>query len=580
MRPTRHVACLLLLVLAACEGAPPPGEDLAMGDGLRGTRDRPDDGVLEQALEVCADGATVRGIDVSKWQGDINWAAVAGDGVKYAFIRVSDGLRYHDEKFARNWAGARSNRVLRGAYQFFRPGQDPEDQADLLIARIREHGEMDLPPVIDVEATDGQNAQTIVDRVGRWIRRVEAELGVRPIIYSGKYFWQDNVGNSRAFRDYLLWHPQYTNARCPNIADAWADWAFWQFTSSGRVAGISGNVDVNRFNGTEEALGRLRVGVEWAGQPLGQTFPLAAQPPIELCVGETMEGTIRVRNTGSNAWDANVRLAPTPRDRASALHDPSWISDTRVTAAEANTAPGAEARFTFTIRGNRPGLVNQTFGLVAEGVSWFADAGGPRDDYLELKAEVRDCDRPPAGALEEASCEAVTGWAQDPDAPAEALEVRLDFDDGAETLTLTANARRPDPCGDACDHGFSAPWPEALRDGAAHAVRAFVGDVALEGSPKSVRCEPAAVPDAGGEVDAAIDADAAAIEVDAAVPDAGEEPLEPDAAPDESDGGLILPPGALATREAAYEGGCAAAPGAPIFTLFALAGLAARRRRR
>ncbi|MBU0553375.1 hypothetical protein KJ940_18025, partial [Myxococcota bacterium] len=384
---------LILALLAAC-GA--EDQDMAMGDGLRGTRDDPASySVMTQAAQVCADGPTVYGIDVSKWQGDINWAAVPNDGVRYAIIRVSSGLNTLDEKFARNWAGARDVGLLRGAYQYFRPSQDAVDQAALFVRRIREEGGgMELPPVIDVETTDDRPAASVARSVRAWIDYVEREMGVRPMIYTGRYFWQDNVGNDPSFSDYLLWHPQYTSAQCPNIAEPWADWAFWQYSSTGRVSGISGDVDQNRFNGDEGDLAALIEGgasAYFGGQPRGQSFPLASEAPIELCVGESLAGEIRVDNIGRDAWDDQVRLAPTPRDVPSPIAAPSWLSPVRVTSPDGVVQPGEQGRFRFEIRGNTPGLVDQTFGLVAEGVTWFADQGGPSDDYLELVVNVRQC---------------------------------------------------------------------------------------------------------------------------------------------------------------------------------------------
>lgn len=480
---------LLALGLVAC--GDDLGEDLAMGDGLRQATALE---VLEQGLQVCGDGPTVFGIDVSKWQGDPDWNAIAGAGVRYAFIRVSDGLRYEDRKFARNWAEAGRVGILRGAYQFFRPGQDAVEQADYLIARIRAEGPMDLPPVIDVEATDGLNAGAVEAAVGRWIDRVESTLGVRPIIYSGKYFWQDNVGNTRRFADYPLWHAQYTGAACPNIADAWPRWTFWQYSSSGRVAGVDGDVDVNRFNGDEAALaalavgdGPLPMGPAWAADPEGQSFPLASAPPIELCLGETLEGHISLRNTGTAAWDQAVRLAPTPRDRASALADASWISQTRITGPDQRTEPGALGRFTFTIRGNAIGRLNQTLGLVSEGESWFADDGGPPDDYLELAVNVRDCGGGPVeppitddiiGDVEIVGCSGIEGWAAAPSRGAGTfLDVHVVFDgDTAQPMVTRADWEREAACGEEspCSHAFVTPWPNRLRDDDTHVVQVVV----------------------------------------------------------------------------------------------------------
>jgi len=212
---------------------------------------------LEQEATVCGSGPTLKGIDVSKYQGTINWTSVAGDGVKFAFVRVSDGTTYRDSQFAANWAGTRAAGITRGAYQFFRPGQDPIEQAEILLDAVgRKLEPTDLPPVIDVEASDGRTPAQIEDAVGIWIDHVRTVLGRDPIIYTGFYFWRDSVG-APDFTRSPLWHAQYSTASCPNIAPPWQSWAFWQYTDSGTVAGISGPVDMNRFNGDEDDLAAL-----------------------------------------------------------------------------------------------------------------------------------------------------------------------------------------------------------------------------------------------------------------------------------------------------------------------------------
>ena len=118
---------------------------------------------------ACAAGTTVKGIDVSYYQGTINWTRVKNDGVKYAFIRVSDGTGFHDSQFARNWREAKAAGVMRGAYQFFRSDEDPIAQADLLIAAVG--GALkpgDLPPVIDVERKDGRREEVIEKKERKW----------------------------------------------------------------------------------------------------------------------------------------------------------------------------------------------------------------------------------------------------------------------------------------------------------------------------------------------------------------------------------------------------------------------------
>ena len=215
-----------------------------------------DTSTFESAATVCGSGETVKGVDVSYYQGTIDWAKVANDGVEFAFVRVSDGLTYEDSKFAANWQGTHDHGILRGAYQFFRPGQDALAQANLLLSKIGTPQPDDLPPVIDVEASDGLGAGDVESQVRIWVDRVTEVLGKPPIVYTGFYFWRDSVGGADLTTS-PLWHAQYSSASCPNIAAPWQDWAFWQYTSSGSVAGISGNVDTNRFNGNRDQLLQL-----------------------------------------------------------------------------------------------------------------------------------------------------------------------------------------------------------------------------------------------------------------------------------------------------------------------------------
>ncbi len=234
----------LIIVAAITAGCGPAGpEDATLGSYLR-LYEPPVDG---KALTVCADGETVFGMDVSKWQGTVDWAKVARAGVKFAFIRVSDGLSYPDGQYLANWAGAKANGILRGTYQFFRANEDPIAQADYLLDNMGPLEQFDLPPVIDVESTDGQTSETLASNVGAWIDRVETALGVAPVIYSGKYFWQENVG-SDAFANYPLWVAQWGTS-CPNLPDQWGAWRYWQYSAQGAVDGVVGNVDLNEFNG-------------------------------------------------------------------------------------------------------------------------------------------------------------------------------------------------------------------------------------------------------------------------------------------------------------------------------------------
>jgi len=141
--------------------------------------------------------------------------------------------------------------------------------------------------------------------------------------------------------------------------------------------------------------------VDYKATYVGQSFPLASMPGVEVKSGESFAAWIDLKNEGTATWTGNTFLAPTPRDVASPLHDVSWISPTRITGPDADTPSGGVGRFSFNLAGGVPGEYFQTFGLVEEGVTWFSDApkgGGPPDTQLEVRVMVLEPDpAPPDG---------------------------------------------------------------------------------------------------------------------------------------------------------------------------------------
>lgn len=133
-----------------------------------------------------------------------------------------------------------------------------------------------------------------------------------------------------------------------------------------------------------------------AGTLVADGFPLAADGAVEVELGGVVQGFIEVRNDGHVTWDDTVALAPTPRDQPSPMAAPSWLSQTRVATADATTPEGTVARFTFEVAGSTLGEITQTFGMVHDGVTWFADAGfGPGDDFFSLTVRVVEPAPPP-----------------------------------------------------------------------------------------------------------------------------------------------------------------------------------------
>lgn len=211
------------------------------------TRDRQPAGDRPAPLpRQCPLRDTTSGIDVSYYQADIAWPRVARAGVRFAFIRLADGAGIYDSKFEANWSGAHHAKILRGAYQFFRPAESPIDQADLVVRTLRKHGRGELPPVIDIEVTDGVPLATVARNAKIWIEHVRSQLGVEPIVYTNPGMWR--WGGAEALASQPLWLAHYTEA-CPSLPPPWTRWMFWQYTDDGRIGGIEGRVDLDVFNG-------------------------------------------------------------------------------------------------------------------------------------------------------------------------------------------------------------------------------------------------------------------------------------------------------------------------------------------
>jgi hypothetical protein len=166
----------------------------------------------------------------------------------------------------------------------------------------------------------------------------------------------------------------------------------WQYGDNGTVSGISGGVDVDRFNGTRDDLERIAGKTpDYAAQYVSQSFPLASNG-MTMTAGQTVAAYIDLKNVGAKAWDENTRLATSdPRDRTSVFSGPNWLSSTRLAKVTGTVAPGATYRFQFDFRAPpTPGMYEEFFGVVQEGVAWFSDPGqgGPPDHQLENKIEV------------------------------------------------------------------------------------------------------------------------------------------------------------------------------------------------
>lgn len=206
----------------------------------------------------------IPGISVSRWDAEIDWPKVRSVGIRFVFIKASEGISYIDDTFSDNWIGSKSVGILRGPYHFFRANVDPTKQAEYFIQTVKamdDNGE--LPPVLDLETNDGVSKEIIIPNVKIWLDLVEQGLGRKPIIYSGQYFLQDYLsetggGPPEWMNDYPLWLAQYPNQYVqgmePFLPSGWFNWTFWEYSDKGKVNGINASVYMEFFNGSLEDL--------------------------------------------------------------------------------------------------------------------------------------------------------------------------------------------------------------------------------------------------------------------------------------------------------------------------------------
>jgi len=358
-------------------------------------------GQSSAAVTVCPAASTLEGVDVSQWQGTIDWSSVASSGRRFAIARVSDGTGNPDPTFQTNWSGIKAAGMVRGVYQFFRASDDPVAQANLLVTSAGTLAADDLSPVADVEVMDGESGATLVTNLAAWVARIKAATGRTPIIYSAPGFW-NALPNTAQFASNVLWVANW-QVNCPDTPTPWTAWSMWQYADNGTVPGISGAVDLDRFNGTLADLqgSAAAAAPDWAAKFVSQSFPLASTA-LPMVAGQTIHGYFELKNVGAKAWDTKTRIGTTePRDRSSAFADSSWLSPSRPVAVTGTVAPGATFKFELDLHApGTPGTYMEHFGVVEDGVAWFGDPGqgGPPDDDLAVQVTVSAPTMPDADA--------------------------------------------------------------------------------------------------------------------------------------------------------------------------------------
>ncbi|MEO0899275.1 MAG: GH25 family lysozyme [Bacteroidota bacterium] len=194
----------------------------------------------------------IRGIDISYHQGEINWKELEKEDVDFVFIKATEGQTYVDPKFKENWENARQQGYYVGAYHFYRRCKTGFEQAENIIRTVPK-GDGMLPIVLDLEfygncETDKPKEQ-IVQEIKGCIQQVKAHYGQMPILYVMTDFYKQYLIHD--FQTNPIWIRNIVSG--PSLPDR-EDWAFWQYSNRGRMAGIEGFVDLNVFHGSEEEI--------------------------------------------------------------------------------------------------------------------------------------------------------------------------------------------------------------------------------------------------------------------------------------------------------------------------------------
>ena len=196
----------------------------------------------------------IQGIDVSKYQGVIDWSAAAQGGVRFAYIKATEGGDRIDDNFQANWDGARAAGIPTGAYHFYYFCRPVEEQAAWFKTHVPPAPDA-LPPVLDME----WNPQSPTCKLRPPAAKIKADMqvfladmetfyGKRPIIYTTVDFHRDVLPGE--FQNYPYWLRSVAGHPSNRYGDR--KWAFWQYTATGSVPGVGGKVDRNAFGGSEK----------------------------------------------------------------------------------------------------------------------------------------------------------------------------------------------------------------------------------------------------------------------------------------------------------------------------------------
>lgn len=201
------------------------------------------------------DSYPVHGVDVSRWQGDLDWSKAKASGVSFAYIKATEGGDLVDPVFEDAWAASRRAGMPRGAYHYFYHCRPAAEQARWFIKHVPRDGRA-LPHALDMEWNPRSktcrikpSGSKIRAEAKRFLDILEAHYGRRPIVYTTvDYYRETGIGDLRNTEFWLRSVADHPSQTYPG-----ADWTFWQYSGTGRIPGVSSNIDLNAFRFSPQA---------------------------------------------------------------------------------------------------------------------------------------------------------------------------------------------------------------------------------------------------------------------------------------------------------------------------------------
>ncbi|WP_328907508.1 lysozyme [Streptomyces sp. NBC_00234] len=260
----------LLVTGAGPAVAAPPGPDKPVQPGQAwmgaGTRIEQGPGSAGDGGVSTMDTSGVQGIDVSHWQGAINWGSVKAAGIDFAYVKATEGTSFKDSRFSANYTGSYNAGLIRGAYHFARPNaSNGATQAGYFASNgggWSKDGKT-LPGVLDIEHNPsgamcyGLSTTQMRTWVNDFYTTYKARTTRDVVIYTTASWWNTCTGNWTGMSTKAPLWVAHWGTSSPTIPSGFPTWTIWQYTATGRVSGVAGDVDRNKFNGDMSRLQAL-----------------------------------------------------------------------------------------------------------------------------------------------------------------------------------------------------------------------------------------------------------------------------------------------------------------------------------